>query len=155
VSLVAGPIMQRIPNRTVYVDDGPISRIRGPETDPLADADFRRLFSGAAMNPARYRRLATLPRVEVLVHARVMGLATYGGHEGELRATDLTIAADSPVATLVIRQLLETIEMVAMAAGCRRVLLLPSCHLSPASFVRDGYRPIDEGCAGGWMEKAL
>jgi hypothetical protein len=138
-------------------------RVFSHETEPLADADLRRLFAGSTLTAQRLDRLRSWPLIAVTFDSRIVGLASCQKNGPEMRVPDVAVDAITPLqAGGVLRvgereiadALLDAIETAAVAAGCRRVVVnppkMPLPHLQ-----RRGYRYIDERCAGGWFEKTL
>jgi len=130
-------------------------RVVGPDAEPLADADLRRLFPGGGLTQARLDRLRGWPRVTVLDGSQVVGVATCQKTETELRVPEIGMDVDPDLSSHeVLHALLDAIELAGLAGGCRRVVLMPPRGLAwlPA---RRGYVAITERCAGGWLEKML
>jgi hypothetical protein len=63
------------------------------------------------------------------------------------------VSEGSKLEQRVLDALLDAIELAALAAGCRRVVLIPSG--AAADLERRGYVVVREGCAGAWIEKSL
>ncbi|MBW8712508.1 MAG: hypothetical protein JF632_00315 [Acidobacteria bacterium] len=133
--------------------------VEGPEARGVTDADIRRLFPGRSAGD-RLNRLRNWPRLVVRIDDVPVGVATFTQTPIEMQIPDF--AVDIPpaldldhghVRPQIISALLEAIEIAALAAGCRRIVIIPSG--GPADFSRRGYLSVSEGCGGSWMEKCL
>jgi hypothetical protein len=140
-------------------------RVCGGDSEPMSDADVRRLFPGSALTQGRLERLRELPRVLVSMGDRIVGTATCQKVETEMRVPDLGIDAvgfglrlvggpPQPREREIINALLDAVEIAGLAAGCHRIVLNPP-RVSLAFLERRGYTRVDERCAGGWVEKIL
>jgi hypothetical protein len=133
-------------------------RIDGPD-DLLTHADLRRLFPGSTLTGPRLDRLRSGPRVIVSLDGEVVAVATCRKTDSEMRVPDVAIDLPRAVAGRwslreVFNALLDGIELSTVAAGCRRIIVNPPTT-SLAFVERRGYRPVNERCAGGWIEKTL
>ena len=134
--------------------------VEGSDARGLTDADIRRLFPGTALTGVRLNRLRNWPRVVVRVDDKAAGVATYTQTPFELQIPDFAVSIPSAVGAdrggltkRVFDALLDAIEVASLAAGCHRIVLIPSA--GAADLERRGYVIVREGCAGAWMEKAL
>jgi hypothetical protein len=134
-------------------------RVEGPEVRGVTDADIRRLFPGRATGD-RLNRLRNWPRVVIRIDDVPVGVATYTQTPIETQVPDFAI--DIPpaldlehgrVRPQVVTALLEAIEIASLAAGCRRIVIIPTGGLG--DFSRRGYLSVSEGCGGSWLEKSL
>jgi hypothetical protein len=134
-------------------------RVEGPEARGVTDAEIRRLFPGRSAGD-RLNRLRNWPRIVVRIDDVPVGVATFTQTPIEMQIPDF--AVDIPpvldldhgnVRPQIITSLLEAIEVAALAAGCRRIVIIPS--RGAADFTRRGYLSVSEGCGGSWMEKCL
>jgi hypothetical protein len=130
-------------------------RVVGPESELPATADLRRLFSQRPLSPRRRERLAASAKVIATLGARLVGLASFERIEDEIRVHELAFDSERAAADLydVLRQLIDALELACMASGGRRLVLLPTAVVAVSPFERMGYRLINEGCAGAWLEK--
>ena len=133
-------------------------RVDGPD-DRLTAADLRRLFPGSSLTDVKLDRLRKGPRVLVTLGDAVVGVATCRISEGEMRVPDVAIAVPEDFVRRsspreVLNALLDGIELSAVAAGCRRIVINPP-EGSLTFAERRGYRRVSERCAGGWIEKSL
>ena len=133
--------------------------VEGPEARGVTDADIRRLFPGRSAGD-RLNRLRNWPRIVVRIDDVPVGVATFTQTPIEMQIPDF--AVDIPpvldldhgnVRPQIIRALLEAIEIAALAAGCRRIVIIPG--QGAVDFARRGYLSVSEGCGGSWMEKCL
>jgi hypothetical protein len=130
-------------------------RVSGPDSEPVFDADLRRLFPGGALTHERLDRLRTWPRVLVCCGDRPVAIATCQKTEVELRVPEIGIDSDCGCSTReVYNVLLDALEIAGLAGGCRRVVINPP-RTSVAFMERRGYHRVAECCAGGWIEKTL
>lgn len=87
---------------------------------------------------------------------QLVGLASYERTDDELRVHEIAVDPDLSFGPSdILRQLLDAVELAALAGGCRRVVLLPSAVVAVEPFERLGYRIVNERCAGAWLEKSL
>src|SRR5688572_7544423 len=124
-------------------------RVEGPESR-VDEADLRRLFAHTALSVARQARIRTDPRVVIMIGGRLVAMATCQHVLCEMRVCELAIDLPASRASLsngmngerVLHALVDAIEVMAMAGGCRRVILSP-----PRSALRTledrGYRPVE------------
>ncbi len=85
-----------------------------------------------------------------------MGMAAYDRGDGELRVYEFGLDASSACGTDQIADgLLDALELACMAAGSRRLLLLPHAAATITHLRRRGYHAIAEGDAGTWVEKTF
>ncbi len=131
-------------------------RVVGPETAGLTATDFRRLFRGRRLTPARRERLANSGRVVAVCGSRLVGVAAYERIDGELRVHEFGVDA-SPVCTLdqIATTLLDALEIACLAGGGRRLVLLPRAAIVTDLLRSRGFVTIAEGCAGSWFEKVF
>lgn len=128
----------------------------GPDSGPLAPSDVRRLFRGQRLTAVRRSRLAQGARILALCGNRVMGAAAYDRGDGELRVYEFGLDPSSACGTDQIADgLLDALELACMAAGGRRLLLLPRAAEAVTHLRRRGYHAIAEGAAGTWIEKTF
>ncbi len=131
-------------------------RVRGHDAAPIDGADLKRLFAGQRITAARRARLAHLPRIEAFLEEQLAGVAVYERHERDVRVVEFAVPEQSRVdPTAVANAIIDAIELACIAAGGRRIVLLPHTEGASIAFRRRGYRTVTEGCAGGWLEKTL
>jgi hypothetical protein len=125
----------------------------------LTDADVRRLFPGRQAGE-RLNRLRNWPRILVRLDDAPVGVATYTQTPIETQIPDF--AVDIPhsvdldhanVRRQVMDSLLDAIEIASLAAGSRRIVIVPAGGIK--DLLRHGYLAVSEGCGGSWMEKTL
>ena len=115
-------------------------RVEGPEARGVTDADIRRLFPGRSAGD-RLNRLRNWPRIVVRIDDVPVGVATFTQTPIEMQIPDF--AVDIPpvldldhgnVRPQIISALLEAIEIAALAAGCRRIVIIQvgRCRLHPS-----------------------
>lgn len=127
-----------------------------PDRPPLAADDLRRLFPDGPPASGCAERLAHWPRILTVCGSGINGLATYQRSGDELRVGDL--AADrggSCSLEEIFDSLLDALENACLAGGGSRVVVLPGRPEDEMRLRRRGYRRIQEGCAGTWLEKNL
>jgi hypothetical protein len=130
-------------------------RVRGPDCDPVSDADLRRLFPGSTLTQERLDRVRTWPRVIIACDGRPVGLATYQKTELELRVPEVGLDTTCGCGERdVLTALLDALEVAGLAGGCRRLIVSPP-RTSLGYLERRGFTPVRECCAGGWIEKTL
>jgi hypothetical protein len=130
-------------------------RVTGPDSEPLSDAELRRLFPGSALTQSRLERLRDWPRVSVHCGERLAAVATCHKTDAELRVPDIGLDRQCACSLQgVVHALLDALELAGLAGGCRRLVLMPPREF-PAGLDRRGYVTIAERCAGGWLEKTL
>lgn len=129
--------------------------VAGPERDPLPPADLMRLFGATALGAARLERLARWSRLVACCGQRPVGIVTYQGGSGEVRAPDfgLDITAACDV-DRIVASILQGLEIACLAAGARRVVIMPP-RGGEHVLSRYGYAAVHEGCAGSWVEKTI
>jgi hypothetical protein len=127
----------------------------GPEHDQLPNADIERLFTSSALGAARVERLNRWSRLVAICGETPVALVTYQSAGTELRAPDfgLDIPGCCDVEA-VVSALVRALEVACLAAGARRVVVMPPKGGEHA-LLRAGYIAVHEGCAGSWMEKSL
>jgi hypothetical protein len=129
-------------------------RVVGPDSEEASTLDLEHREPRRGSSRAQRERLAHATRVVARVGGRVVGVAAYERQGAELRVMELVIEPVPPISSPdIVRQLLDALELAALAGGCRRVVLLPSAVAAASSLERLGYRFVGEGCAGGWLEK--
>jgi hypothetical protein len=136
-------------------------RVDGPESS-VDDADLHRLFSGTALTVSRQARIRADPRVVVMLGGRLVAMATCQHVVCEMRVCELAIDINSlrpPLSAgmtdeLVLHALVDAIEVMAMAGGCRRVILSPPRNALRALESR-GYRPVENPAHAGWLERSI
>lgn len=147
--------MQQTP---VLHDDQPRPleiRVTGPDCDPLAASDMRRLFPGSMLTEGRLDRLRDWSRVTVHCGEQIVAVATCHKSDLELRVPDIGLDRTCGCnAREVVHALLDALELAGVAGGCRRLVLMPPREI-PGALDRRGYVTIAERCAGGWLEKRL
>jgi hypothetical protein len=125
-------------------------RIVEPGASSPTDADLRRLFRRRGLTRRRRARLLALPRILATHGERVVGLIAYDRTGDDLRVHELACAPDLDFSgRAVISQLLEWLELAAVAGGARRVLILPWAVPAGTTLDRAGY------CWGGLRTRAL
>lgn len=128
----------------------------GPDAGGLSPADQRRLFRHRPLSRHRRDRLARSLKVLATHGAHLVGLASYERTDDELRVHEIAVDPDLSFGTSdILQQLLDAVELAALAGGCRRVVLLPPAVATVEPFERLGYRIVNEGCAGAWLEKSF
>ncbi|MBP1607664.1 MAG: hypothetical protein H6Q08_3038 [Acidobacteria bacterium] len=101
-------------------------RIVEPEAAVPSDADLTRLFRRRGITRRRRARLRALPKILATHGNQVLGLAAYDLGQDDLRVHELACAPDSSFSGgAVMGQLLEWLELAAVAGGARRVVILP------------------------------
>lgn len=129
-------------------------RVLGPESRGPSFADLRRLFPGQRLAGARRVRVSNGGRILAVCGNRVAGLAAYEQTHNEVRVYELGVDPQSACGSdQIAGGLLDALELACMAAGARRLLLLPRAHLAADLLSRRGYRPVTSGASGGWSEK--
>ena len=130
-------------------------RVVGPDSVELQSVELSRMAPGRPVSRLQREHLEHATRVVARAGDRVVGVAAYERLGNELRVLDLRLDPVPPpmCATDVVRQLLDALEVAALAGGCRRIVLLPAAVIAATALERLGYRIIAEGCAGGWLEK--
>ncbi len=129
--------------------------VAGPEHEPLPAADVTRMFGANALGIARLERLARWSRLIASCGAKPVGVVTYQGASGEVRAPDfgLDVAGACDVDAVVLA-MVHGLEVACLAAGAKRVVVMPPKG-GEQVLARAGFVAIHEGCAGSWMEKTL
>lgn len=129
--------------------------VAGPEHEPLPTADVTRMFGANALGTARLERLARWSRLIASCGATPVGVVTYQGASGEVRAPDfgLDVAGACDVDGVVMA-MVHGLEVACLAAGAKRVVVMPPKG-GEQILARAGFVAIHEGCAGSWMEKTL
>jgi hypothetical protein len=131
-------------------------RVVGPDSEEATSLELIRRPARRAATRQRREHLAHATRIVARVGGRVVGVAAYEREGTELRVLDLTLDPVPPLSGPdVMRQLLDALELAALAGGCRRIVLLPAAVVVASALERLGYRFVGEGCAGGWLEKTL
>ena len=129
--------------------------VAGPEHEPLPADDIARLFGETSLGAARLDRLARWSRLIALCGQQPVGIVTYQGAAGEVRAPDFGLDLNGACdADAVVLAIAHGLEVACLAAGARRVVLMPP-RGGEHALLRAGYVAIHEGCAGSWMEKNL
>lgn len=129
-------------------------RIVGPDSEEASTLELERPGPKRAVSRSHRERLAHATRIVAKVGGRVVGVAAYERQGAELRVMEMIIEPVPPISSPdVTRQLLDALELAALAGGCRRVVLLPPAVAAASTLERLGYRFVGEGCAGGWLEK--
>jgi hypothetical protein len=144
-----------LPERAPTLPDDPVHvRVVGPDAaSPTAD-DLRRLFHGHALTPARRERLRQSSRVVAVCGDLVVGLAAYERADREVRVHEFGIDDRSPCRMDEIAGvLMEALETACLAAGDRRLVLLPRAATAESLLEARGFVHVAEGCAGSWFEK--
>jgi hypothetical protein len=128
----------------------------GPDAPGPSVPDLRRLFSGRTLSRARRERLATATKIVARHGGRALGLAAYDCAGDDLRVVEVALEPSLCFgAQDVLHQLLDAIELAALAGGCRRIVLLPAAIVAATQLNRLGFSLVTEDCAGGWLEKRL
>jgi hypothetical protein len=136
-------------------------RVEGPESG-LNDADLYRLFSGGTLTMSRKARIRTDPRVVVMLGGRLVAMATCQHVVCEMRVSELAIDVASLRAPLmagvndehVLHALVDAIEVMAMAGGCRRVIL-SAPRTATRVLESRGYRAVENPAHAGWLERSI
>jgi hypothetical protein len=129
--------------------------VAGPEHEALPAVDLERLFGSGALGAARLERLARWSRLIATCGARPVGVVTYQGAGGEVRAPDFGLDVEGGCdADAVVGAMVHGLEVACLAAGARRLVLMPP-RGGEHVLLRSGYLAVHEGCAGSWMEKGL
>ena len=129
--------------------------VAGPEHDHLPAADVERLFASTTLGAARLERLSRWSRLVASHGATPVAVVTYQSAGTELRAPDFGLDTSAcPDVDAVIAAVVHGLEVACLAAGARRVVVMPPKGGEHA-LLRAGYLAIHEGCAGSWMEKNL
>jgi hypothetical protein len=129
--------------------------VAGPENDALPLADLTRLFGPNALGTARLERLGRWSRLIASCGKTPVGVVTYQGAAGELRAPDFGLDIDGACdADAVVGAIIHGLEVACLAAGAKRVVVMPP-RGGETTLARAGYVAVHEGCAGSWMEKSL
>ncbi len=131
-------------------------RVLGPDSGPLAAGEVRRLFRGQRLTAIRRRRLDRSSRIIALQGARIAGIAAFERGDRELRVYEF--AVDSSSAANVAKAasgLIEALELACLAAGARRLIMLPRATAAAGTLELRGYRAIAEGSTGTWFEKTF
>jgi hypothetical protein len=132
-------------------------RILGPYA-PVNSDDLDRVFSGNRTRPVgpRLERLTACSKILVSYDSRVVGIVAYENRQDELRVHELAIAPATdcrPERTVVIA--LDALEVACLAAGARRLVVISCAGPCRVPLWQRGFVRIDEGCAGGWLEKTF
>lgn len=115
-------------------------RIVDPEAMLPRGVDVWRLFRRRAITRRRRARLRKLPMVVATLGDQVVGLAAYERWGDDLRVHELACGADVSVpAAAVVTQLLECLELAALAGGASRVVILPWAVPGEPGLDRLGY----------------
>jgi acetolactate synthase regulatory subunit len=131
-------------------------QVLGPDASERGVAEVRRLLSVRSSGRFRRDRLEHATRVVARWGAQVVGVAAYERVGAELRVLEMVVDSAPPVChSEVVVQLFSALEMAALAGGCLRVVLLPAAVLAASALEPLGYRVVNEGVPGGWLEKAL
>jgi hypothetical protein len=131
-------------------------RVLGPESRGPSFADLRRLFPGQRLTGARRVRVSMGGRILAVCGNRVAGLAAYEQTHNELRVYEMGVDPQSACGPdSIAAGLLDALELACMAAGARRLLLLPRARVASDLLRRRGYAPVAAGAAGGWSEKVF
>jgi hypothetical protein len=149
--------MMRAHARPGSTDAAPLHvRVVGPESALPSAADVRRLFARGTLTRARREHLHRCARVVAMHGAHVLGLAAFERANDDIRvhelAVDPSLAVTSPT---VLHRLLDALELACLASGARRILLVPQAVAAATPLERLGYRVVNEGCAGAWLEKTF
>jgi hypothetical protein len=129
--------------------------VAGPEHDQLPADDINRLFAATVLGTARRERLNRWSRLVATCGKTPVALVTYQSAGAELRAPDFGLdALGCCELDAVIAAIVHGLEVACLAAGARRVVVMPPKGGEQA-LLRAGYIAIHEGCAGSWMEKSL
>ncbi|MEW5983728.1 MAG: hypothetical protein AB1806_15355 [Acidobacteriota bacterium] len=131
-------------------------RVLGPESRGPSFADLRRLFPGQRLTGARRVRVSKGGRILAVCGTCVVGLAAYEQSDNEIRVFELGVDPQSACGTdQIAGGLLDALELACMAAGARRLLLLPRARVAGDLLRRRGYMAVAAGAAGGWSEKVF
>lgn len=128
-------------------------RVVGPDSEELTSLELKPVPRRASSRGQR-EHLAHATRIVARAGSRVVGVAAYERQGCELRVLEILVQPVAPFSNAdVVRQLLDALEVAALAGGCSRVVLLPAAIVAVSALERFGYRFVGESCAGGWLEK--
>jgi hypothetical protein len=131
-------------------------RVVGPDSEELTSLELKPPVPRRSSSRGHRQHLAHATRIVARAGAHVVGVAAYERQGVELRVLELLVDPVPPFAGPdVVRQLLDALEVAALAGGCRRVVLLPAAVVAVSALERLGYRFVGESGAGGWLEKHL
>jgi len=131
-------------------------RVVGPDSEELTSLELKPPVPRRAPSRGHRQHLAHATRIVAKVGAHVAGVAAYERQGAELRVLELLVDPVPPFGGAdIVRQLLDALELAALAGGCCRVVLLPAAVVAVSALERLGYRYVGERCAGGWLEKRL
>jgi hypothetical protein len=129
--------------------------VAGPEHDPLPASDVTRMFGASALGTARLERLARWSRLIASCGATAVGVVTYQGAGGEVRAPDFGLDVSGACdVDAVVSAMVHGLEVACLASGAKRVVVMPPKG-GEHVLARAGFVAVHEGCAGSWMEKIL
>jgi hypothetical protein len=130
-------------------------RVVGPDSEELTSLHLKPVLRRAVSRGQR-EHLAHATRIVARTGGRVVGVAAYERLGSELRVLEIAVQPVAPFSSAdVVRQLLDALEVAALAGGCRRIVLLPAAVVAVSALERLGYRFVGESCAGGWLEKSF
>jgi hypothetical protein len=87
---------------------------------------------------------------------RLVGLSSFERVNDEIRVHEFAFETDPYFSPQdILRPVLEALELACLASGGRRIVLLPQAVVALSPLERLGYRLVNEGCAGAWLEKTL
>jgi len=128
--------------------------VLGPDCDSLSGRDLQRLFPGETLTAAREHRLRVGSRIVIACNDDIVAAGVYQFTDYELRISDIGIDICTGCdLDDVLGVLLDSCELASLAAGCRCVVLIAPREASVARLRRRGCEILNEGCAGGWIEK--
>jgi hypothetical protein len=131
-------------------------RVAGPDSPQPAPTDLRRLFAHRTLTRARREHMARCAKVLAIVDSRLIGLAAFDHHRDDVRVHEFAVEPDVCYSAQdILRQLLDALELACLASGSRRLIILPSAVSAVSPLERLGYRLVNEGCAGAWLEKSF
>jgi hypothetical protein len=131
-------------------------RVVGPDSPTPTPLEVRRLFSHRLLSRARRERLARSAKVLAACDGRIIGLASFERGGDDIRVHEFAFEPDLSFSTQdILRQLLDALELACLASGGRRLVLLPNAIVAVSPLERLGYRIVNEGCAGAWLEKTF
>ena len=131
-------------------------RVVGPDSALPSLGELRRLLATRGLTRARRDRLARSAKVLAATDGHLVGLASFERTNDEIRVHEFAFEPDICFTPQdILRQLLDALELACLASGGRRLVLLPNAVIAVSPLERLGYRVVNEGCAGAWLEKTF
>lgn len=128
----------------------------GPDCAVPPFLDFQDLVAAKGLSRAQLERLDCSAKVVATQGTRVVGLACFDRQDDQIRVHELlTDPAAHARAVVIMKRLLDALELACLASGGRRVVLLPEAILMASSLEDLGYREVCVRPAGPWLEKHL